>query len=151
MPKKKKFIGAEHVRDNDLTMGVEVLKTDKTLFVAPMNSEAGQDPKPIPCKTVSEVFSTFQPKADITVEAEDGSTSDSEIRFERIAEFLPDSVVAQSPTLKAIQTELVVLKDLLNQLRNNQNLRKAVDSSQDRGNLLKGLQYGRAALGVKEG
>jgi predicted component of type VI protein secretion system len=147
---KKKFIGAEHVREESLTMGVEVLKTDKTLFVAPMNDEAGENPQPIQCRTISEVFDTFRPKAEISVEAEDGSTSDDEIRFERVADFLPDSVIAQSPTLKAIQTELVVLKDLLNQLRNNKTLRRAVDSPQEREILVKGMQHARAALGAKE-
>jgi type VI secretion system ImpB/VipA family protein len=147
---KQKFIGAEHVRDNVLTMGVEVLKTDKTLFVAPMNDEAGENPQPVQCRTMSEVFANFRPKADISVETEDGSTSDAEIRFERLADFLPDQVVEQSPTLKAIQTELVVLKDLLNQLRNNKTLRRAVDSPQEREILLKGIQHARAALGAKE-
>ena len=150
MPERK-FIGAEQVRDNDLTMGVQVLKTDKTLFVAPMNDEAGENPQPVQCKTMSEVFANFRPKADISVEAEDGSTSDAEIRFERINDFLPDSVIAQSPTLKAIQTELAVLKDLLSQLRNNNTLRRGVDSAEERQALVKGLQIGLAALGVKEG
>ena len=60
-------------------------------------------------------------------------------------------MIAQSPTLKAIQTELAVLKDLLSQLRNNNTLRRGVDSAEERQALVKGLQIGLAALGVKEG
>ena len=49
----------------------------------------------------------------------------------------------------AQHTELLLLKDLMNQLRNNKSLRKAVDSP-DRDVLIKGIQAARAAIGVKE-
>jgi predicted component of type VI protein secretion system len=146
---KQKFIGAQHEREEDLTMGVEILDTNKTLFVAPMNDQAGDNPEPIQCRTMSEVFTTFRPKAEISVEAEDGGMSDSEIKFDRVADFLPQNVIDQSPALKALHTELLLLKDLMNQLRNNKNLRKAVDSP-DREVLIKGIQAARAAIGVKE-
>ena len=149
MPRKK-FIGAEHVREADLTMGVEILKTDKTLFVAPMNDQAGDNAVPVQCKTMSDVFAQFRPQADISVEGEEGSASDAALRFERMTDFLPESVIAQSPTLKAMQAELAALKDLMNQLRNNKTLRKAVDSPEERPILLKGIRAARAALGVKE-
>jgi len=146
---KQKFIGAQHEREADLTMGVEILDTNKTLFVAAMNDQAGENPEPIQCRTMSEVFDTFKPKAEISVEGEDGSTSDAEIKFNRVGDFLPASVIEQSPELRAQHTELLLLKDLMNQLRNNKSLRKAVDSP-DRDVLIKGIQAARAAIGVKE-
>ena len=148
MPKQK-FIGAQHEREADLTMGVEILDTNKTLFVAAMNDQAGENPEPIQCRTMSEVFDTFKPKAEISVESEDGATSDAEIKFNRVGDFLPESVIEQSPALRAQHTELLLLKDLMNQLRNNKSLRKAVDSP-DRDVLIKGIQAARAAIGVKE-
>ncbi len=131
-------------------MGVEILDTNKTLFVAPLNEEAGENPQPVQCKTMSEVFTNFRPKVDISVEGEDGATSEAEVRFNRIMDFLPESVIAQSPALKAMHTELLLLKDLMNQLRNNKSLRKAVDSP-DREILVKGIQAARAAIGAQEG
>jgi predicted component of type VI protein secretion system len=145
---KQKFIGAEHVREVDLTMGVEILDTNKTLFVAAMNDQAGDNPQPIQCKTMSEVFNTFRPQAEISVETEDGSTADADIKFNRVSDFLPENVIAQSAALKAMNTELLLLKDLMNQLRNNKSLRKAVDSP-DREVLIKGIQAARAAIGAQ--
>jgi len=146
---KQKFIGAQHEREADLTMGVEILDTNKTLFVAAMNEQAGENPEPIQCRTMSEVFETFKPKVEISVEDEEGANSDAEIKFNRVADFLPESVIDQSPQLKAQHTELLLLKDLMNQLRNNKSLRKAVDSP-DREVLIKGIQAARAAIGIKE-
>jgi len=145
---KQKFIGAEHVREVDLTMGVEILDTNKTLFVAAMNDQAGENPQPIECKTMADVFNTFRPKVDISVETPDGSTSDAEIRFNRVADFNPQSVIDQSPALKSMHTELLLLKDLMNQLRNNKSLRKAVDTPAEREILIKGIQAARAAIGA---
>ncbi len=144
---KERFIGAQHQRENDLTMGVEILDTNKTLFVAAMNENAGENPQPVECKTMADVFNTFRPKVEISVESPDGSTSDQEIKFERMADYTPDAVIAQSPALKAMQTELLLLKDLMNQLRNNRSLLKAVDSP-DKEALVKGIQAARAAIGA---
>jgi len=146
---KQKFIGAQHEREEDLTMGVEILDTNKTLFVAAMNDQAGDNPQPVQCRTMAEVFENFRPKVDITVEDEEGGNAESEITFGRVADFLPESVIAQSPQLKAMHTELLLLKDLMNQLRNNKSLRKAVDSP-EREVLIKGIQAARAAIGAKE-
>jgi hypothetical protein len=146
----QKHIGGEHVRENDMTMPVEILGTDKTLFVAAMSEAAGENLDPIPCKTMSEVFQNFRPNVDISVEAEDGSIASSNLRFERVADFQPEAVIAQTPSLKALHQEMLVIKDLLNQLKSNKVLVRAVDSSDDRAAMLNGFKAAGAALGVKE-
>ena len=147
---RKKHIGAEHVRESDKTMGVEVLRTDKTLFVASMNESAGENLDAAPCKTMAEVFQTFRPNLDVSVTSEDGAAVSSNLRFERMADFQPENVIAQTPSLKAIHQELLILKDLLNQLKSNKVLRKAVDSPEERASMLKGFRAAGVALGVKE-
>ena len=146
----KKFIGAEHVREKDLTLGVEVLDTNKTLFVAPLNGEAGDDTKPVECRTMGDVFTQFRPGVEVSVTGEDGTPVQDEILFEQVSDFLPESVIAQSPTLKSLHTEMLLLKDMLFQLRNNQTLRRAVDTPAEREVLVKGLRAARTAIGVKE-
>ncbi len=148
MPKQR-FIGAEHVREVDLTMGVEILDTNKTLFVSALNEKAGEDPQPVSCKTIEEVFERFQPKMEVPVTDEEGSTTEEELEFKQVSDFTPDAVITQSTQLRAVQQELLLLKDMLQQLRKNTPLRKAIDSS-DRETLIRGLQEALKAAGGAE-
>lgn len=145
MPKPR-FIGAEHVRETDLTMGVEILDTNKTLFVAALNERAGEDPQPISCRTIEEVFSTFQPKMEVAVTDEEGNSADETLAFKQVADFAPEEVIAQSPSLKALHQELLLLKDMLQQLRKNTTLRKTIDSP-SREVLIRGIRAARDASG----
>lgn len=144
MPKPK-FIGAEHVREVDLTQGVEILDTNKTLFVAALNEHAGEDSQPVACKTMEEIFSTFQPKAEVSITDAEGNSKDATLRFQQVSDFSPDAVIDQSEDLKAIQQELLLLKDMLQQLRKNNQLRKTIDS-ENREILVQGIKAARGVL-----
>jgi hypothetical protein len=144
---KLKHFGADHIKEIDDSMAVEILDSNRTIYVAPLNEEAGEDPELTRCRSMSEVFQTYKPAAEIEVHNDQGETEMTTIRFGAVKDFAPESVIAQCPTLEAQQNEKLVLAEFLKNLKSNATLRKALADPQQREQLLGGLKAALDALG----
>jgi len=144
---KLKHFGADHVKEIDASMTVEILDSNRTIYVAPLNEAAGEEPELTRCRSMPEVFQTFKPAAEIEVRNDQGESEMTNIRFGAVKDFSPESVIAQSPTLEAQQNEKLVLAEFLKNLKSNATLRKTLADPEQREQFLNGLKAAFDALG----
>ncbi|MCL1592761.1 MAG: type VI secretion system contractile sheath small subunit [Actinomycetia bacterium] len=128
-------------------MAVEILDSNRTIFVAPLNENAGEEPVLTQCKSTAQVFATYEPGVEIEVKNDQGESETDAIRFNAIKDFSVDSVISQSPTLEGQRNEQLILADFLKLLKSNATLRKALSDPAQRDQLLGGLKTALNALG----
>lgn len=144
---KLKHFGADHVKEIDDSMSVEILDSNRTIFVAPLNEGAGEEPDLTRCQSMTEVFQTFRPSVEIEARNDQGESEMTSIRFGAVKDFAPDAVIAQSPTLEAQKNEKLILAEFLKNLKSNATLRKTLADPEQRDQLLAGLKAALDALG----
>ncbi len=144
---KLKHMFADHIKEIDQSMAVEILDSNRTVFVAPLNENAGAEPTLTQCKSIVDVFGTYQPRVEAEVKNDQGETESSEFRFNAIKDFSVDSVVAQSERLTAVKNEKLILAEFLKAMKTNATLRKALSDPKQREQLLNGFKATLSALG----
>lgn len=147
---KMKHMFAEHIKEIDNSMAVEILDSNRTIFVAKLNEEAGEDPELVNCRTVQDVFAKYQPKVEAEVKNDQGEPETTEFRFNNIKDFGVDSVISQSKTLESIRNERLILSEFLKAVGSNATLRKALSDPAQREQLLGGFKAALTALGGEE-
>ena len=148
---KQSIIGANELKETDLSKSIEQLRYNRSMLVMPLNENAGQEPELTQCQTIKEVFERFKPEAEVTVRNEAGETEESKLEFRDIKDFTPESVIRMTPTLRNMKTEVAILQDLVKQVRGNATLRKALGKPEERDKLLAGLKVALEAMGQQEG
>lgn len=148
---KQSIIGANELKDTDLSKSIEQLRSNRSILVMPLNENAGQEPELTQCQTIKEVFERYRPEAEITVRNEAGEAEESKLQFRDIKDFSPESVIRMTPTLRSMKTEVAILQDLIKQVRQNATLRKALGKPEEREKLLAGLKVAIEAMGQQEG
>lgn len=147
---KMKHMFADHIKEIDPSMAVEVLDSNRTIFVAPLNENAGVEPTLTQCRSTADAFKTYQPRVEAEVKNDQGESESAEFRFNAVKDFSVDSVVAQSGTLEKIKNEKVILAEFLKSVKSNATLRKALSDPKQREQLLNGFKATLAALGGEE-
>ena len=147
---KMKHMFADHIKEIDDSMAVEILDSNRTIFVAPLNENAGEEPVLTQCKSTVEVFKTYEPGVEIEVKNDQGESETDDILFNAIKDFSVDSVISQSPTLEGQRNEQLILADFLKLLKSNATLRKALSDPAQRDQLLGGLKTALNALGGEQ-
>jgi predicted component of type VI protein secretion system len=141
---------ADHIKEIDDSMAVEILDSNRTIFVAKLNDNAGMDPELTNCRSIQDVFNTYHPRVEAEVQNDQGETESSEFDFKAIKDFSVDSVIAQSSTLQSQRNERLILAEFLKAVGKNATLRKALSDPGQRGQLLNGFKAALAALGGEE-
>jgi predicted component of type VI protein secretion system len=150
MGKQSAIIGANQEKDTDLSKTIEMLRSNRTIMVMPLNENAGVDPELNQCQTIKDLFQAYKPEAEVSVRTEDGETEESRLQFKEIKDFSPDSVIRMTPQLQEMKTEIAVLQDLVKQVKQNATLRKALGKPEERKKLLEGLRVALDAIGQPE-
>ncbi len=125
MPQNKPHVGAEEIKQDSGAIPIEGLPTNKTLFVTKLNNEEGEV-TPIKCRSLKEVFDTFQPSQEATIAKPDGTEETVNLRFTKMDDFSAQSIMAQSKTLTEANMDKDILDDLAKQLNKNMALKKLI-------------------------
>ena len=144
---KMKHMFAEHIKELDNSMAVEILDSNRTVFVAKLNEEAGDEPELKNCRNTADVFATYRPKLETTVQNDAGESQDANFEFNAIKDFSVDSVIAQCDALERQKNEKLMLAEFLKAVGANATLRKALSDETQRGQLLNGFKAALSALG----
>ena len=147
---KMKHMFADHIKEIDDSMAVEILDSNRTIFVAPLNENSGEEPSLTQCKSTAQVFTTYEPGVEIEVKNDQGESETDAIRFNAIKDFSVESVISQSSTLEGQRNEQLILADFLKLLKSNATLRKALSDPAQRDQLLGGLKTALNALGGEQ-
>ena len=142
-----KHMFADHIKEIDNSMAVEILDSNRTLFVAALNGNAGADPELTNCRGIKDVFETYQPTVEAEVKNDKGEPTSVDLRFNAIKDFSVDSVIEQSPALESQKNEKLILSEFLKSVGSNATLRKALSDPTQREQLLSGFKAALTALG----
>jgi predicted component of type VI protein secretion system len=147
---KMKHMFADHIKEIDDSMAVEILDSNRTIFVAKLNEEAGDDPELTNCRTIQDVFAKYRPKVEAEVKNDQGESESADLSFNTIKDFSVDSVIGQSKTLESMRNERLILSEFLKAVGSNATLRKALSDPAQRQQLLGGFKAALTALGGAE-
>lgn len=137
MPRKTVY---RKVIDIDAGEDVVVLPDNRTLLVEQLTSEPPQKAEVQDFRNIDEVFEYYQPDTQVTFENEAGVPQKETLKFNTLSDFGPEGIARQSEFLKGIKNKTEVYEKLIDIIKKNTTLRKALSDPDAREQVLKGLQ-----------
>jgi len=137
MAKEKQVIGAKEVKAVSESIPIEGLPSNKTIYVARLNNNDDPDVDPKRCKNTGEVFDTFKPAVETTVESLEGETVTAKFEFKKIDDFSPQSIIEQNEELSDQALEKELMSDMVKQIDKNISLRKSLKDPKKREEFLR--------------
>ena len=126
MVKGKKTVGAREVKAKDDSRLIEDLTSNKTLYAAQLNNDDEPNVVPTKCKNINEVFKTYKPKVEASLETTAGETVNAEFSFNSISGFGSKELIDKNENLKKTYMEKEIIRDLDKQLSKNITLQKTL-------------------------
>lgn len=137
----KFILGATERVQRDESLPVELLPSNKTLYVARLNNDDDPDPTPVRCNNLKEVFEKFRPSFSVEMESPEGEQVNAEFHIRAMKDFTSKELIEQNEFLQAMYYGKEMLTDLEKQLKKNNALRKALADKEKREALLKAARY----------
>jgi len=137
----KFILGAtEKVRRDD-SLPVELLPSNKTLYVTKLNAEEDADVTPTRCSNLKEVFDKFRPGFDVQMESTEGEPVNADFEIRAMKDFTPKELIEKNDYLQQVYYGKEILNDLETQLKKNNALKKTLDNPETKAALLKVARY----------
>ena len=143
----KPVVGAREVKEGSDSIPMEALPSNKAMFVARLNTEDNPDVTPKRCESVGEVFESFKPAIETTVESIEGETITARFQFKKIEDFDPKKVTEQNEKLSSMSLEKELLNDMVKQIEKNVALKKGLKDPKKREEFLKLIDSCISVLG----
>ena len=141
------IIGGREKKDRSDSRPVELLPSNKTLYLDKLNNEEEPDTTPAKCVNVDQVFKRFQPSVEVQLETAEGEEQAGTFDLNTLADFQADNLVGKNELLTKTFNEVEVLKDLVKQLGKNKSLLKALKDPEKKASFLKFLDSNIKRLG----
>lgn len=124
------------------------LPQNKTMVVQKLTNEEQPEPELVKgLENMELVFQKFQPKIEIDFANEDGSTTAEEIKYEKLTDFQPASIIAKSPHLTELKAQAEEFNNISSRIKSNASLQKLLSDPNQKeaflgvlNNLIKELQ-----------
>ena len=121
----KPHIGTTEYKDKSDSLPVDLLPSNKMVYLTKLNSEDVKDPELVRCKNLKEVFAKFKPTKEVTVNKQDGSEEAVELKFGSMKDFGSLEIIKQNEYLQQKYNEVEMLRNLKNLLdKPNSKLKK---------------------------
>ncbi len=140
----KFILGASERVKKDDSIPVELLPSNKMLYVARLNSDEEPDPTPVKCNNLKEVFEKFQPSFNVELETEEGEPLNAEFEIRSMKDFTSKELVEKNDHLQRVYYAKEMMEDLDKQLKKNNALKKTLADPEKRegpSKILKQVQY----------
>lgn len=137
----KFILGASERVKKDDSIPVELLPSNKMLYVARLNSDEEPDPAPVKCNNLKEVFEKFQPSFNVELETEEGEPLNAEFEIRSMKDFTSKELVEKNDHLQRVYYAKEMMEDLDKQLKKNNALKKTLADPEKREGLLKVMAY----------
>jgi predicted component of type VI protein secretion system len=124
------------------------LPQNKTMVVQKLTNDEQPEPELVKgLENMEMVFEKFQPKIEIDFLNEDGSTTGEEIKYNKLTDFQPSSIIAQSPHLTELKSQAEEYNNISTRIKSNASLQKLLSDPDQKdaflgvlNNLIKELQ-----------
>lgn len=137
----KFILGATEKIARDDSVPVELLPSNKTLYVTKLNNDEEGDVTPTRCNNLKEVFEKFQPSFDVEMESVDGEQVNADFQIRAMKDFTSKELIDKDEYLSKIYYGKEILADLEKQLKKNKGLQKTLANPETKEALLKVAKY----------
>jgi len=137
----KFILGATERIKKDDSIPVELLPSNKLLYVAKLNNEESPDPTPVRCNNLKEVFEKFRPSFSAELESTEGAPVNAQFDIKAMKDFTSKELIEKNDYLQKTYYSKEMLGDLDKQLKKNNALKKTLTDKEKKEALLKAAKY----------
>ncbi len=137
----KFILGATERVKKDDSIPVELLPSNKLLYVAKLNNDEDSEPDPVRCNNLKEVFDKFRPSFECELESAEGEPINADFHIKAMKDFTPKELIENNDYLSTTYYSKEILADLDKQLKKNNALKKTLKDKDKKEALLKAAQY----------
>jgi predicted component of type VI protein secretion system len=134
-------IGTTEYKEKSDSIPVDLLPSNKMVYLTKLNSREETEPEMTRCKNLKEVFATFRPTSEVTVQKQDGSEESVELEFNAMKDFGSMEIIQKNEYLQSKYNEVEILRNLKNLLdKPNSKLKKDLASPEKKAEFLRVLK-----------
>jgi hypothetical protein len=150
MPRGKFVLGAREVKEESESVPIEMLPSNKSLYLAKLNNDDNPNIEPTKCKSIKEVFENYNPSFEAELETTEGETVNAEFKIESMKDFDSKELTQKNDLLKKTYYQQEIMRDLNKQLSKNKTLLKTLKDPKKREGFMKLIDSYVTLLGSKE-
>lgn len=134
-------IGTTEYKEKSDSIPVDLLPSNKMVYLTKLNSREETEPELTRCKNLKEVFSTFRPTQEVTINKQDGSEESVEMEFNSMKDFGSMEIIQKNEYLSDKYSEVEILRNFKNLLEKpNSKLKKDLSNPQKKEEFLNVLK-----------
>lgn len=137
----KFILGATERIKKDDSIPVELLPSNKMLYVARLNAEEDADVTPTRCSNLKEVFENFRPQFSAELESAEGEPVNADFVVKGMKDFTSKELIEKNEFLQKTYYAKEMMADLDKQLKKNNALKKTLADKEKKEALLKAANY----------
>ncbi len=137
----KFMLGATERIKKDDSIPVELLPSNKMLYVAKLNNEEDADVTPTKCNNLKDVFEKFRPSFSAELESASGEPINAEFEVKSMKDFTPKQLIENNDYLQKTYYSKEMIGDLDKQLKKNTALQKTISDKEKKEALMKAAMY----------
>ncbi len=137
----KFMLGATERIKKDDSIPVELLPSNKLLYLAKLNNDEDADVTPTKCTNLKEVFEKFRPSFSAELESADGEPVNADFTIKGMKDFTSKELIEQNEFLQKTYYSKEMMDDLDKQLKKNNALKKTLTDKEKKEALMKAAMY----------
>jgi len=137
----KFILGATERIKKDDSIPVELLPSNKLLYIAKLNNNEEADVSPTRCNNLKEVFEKFRPSFSAELESTEGEPINAEFEIKAMKDLTSKQMIENNDYLQKTYYSKEMLADLDKQLKKNNALKKTLGDKEKKEALLKAAMY----------
>jgi len=137
----KFILGATERVKRDDSIPVELLPSNKLLYVARLNNDEDPDVTPTRCNNLKEVFEKFRPSFSAELETTEGEPLMAHFEVRSMKDFTSKELIEKNDYLQRTYYRKEMMADLDKQLKKNNALKKTLQDKEKKEALLKVANY----------
>ena len=137
----KFILGATERVKKDDSIPVELLPSNKLLYLAKLNNNEEADVAPVRCNNLKEVFEKFRPSFSAEMESTEGEPVNADFQIKAMKDFTSKELIEKNDYLQKTYYSKEMIADLDKQLKKNNALKKTLADKEKKKALLKAAKY----------
>jgi len=137
----KFMLGATERIKKDDSIPVELLPSNKLLYLAKLNNDEDADVSPTKCTNLKEVFEKFRPSFSAEMESAEGEPVNADFTIKGMKDFTSKELIEQNEFLQKTYYSKEMMDDLDKQLKKNNALKKTLSDKEKKEALMKAAMY----------
>jgi predicted component of type VI protein secretion system len=134
-------LGAREREVKDESIPVELLPSNKLLYIAKLNNDEDAEPDPVRCNNLKEVFEKFRPSFECELESTEGEPVNANFEVRQMKDFKSKELIEKNDYLSETYYSKEILADLDKQLKKNNTLKKTLSDEEKKDALIKAMRY----------